>query len=259
MLGAGDGAGRRRIGVEGSGRRTSAGGEVAAGGDGGSGALGPDRICPGFGAGGAARPGIGSPLGPTGGAMGVPLASGGRTGAGGRTGVDTASSKGAFSTGAFADSRTGGSVAGSLGGGATGGCGATRGGGAVECKPEMTEGEEGDKASPSCPGSVSGAAPLTGRLSEAGATDSVAIPSPTRRWRTARATSSSSELEWVFFSATPNSGNKSRMTLGLTSSSRASSLIRILLISRRPLSYRHSGIVQVQYACLLCKSPTPGQ
>jgi hypothetical protein len=58
-------------------------------------------------------------------------------------------------------------------------------------------------------------------------------PSPpcsaTRR-RTSRTTSSSSELEWVFLSATPSTGRRSRITLGLTSSSRASSLMRILLI-----------------------------
>jgi hypothetical protein len=37
----------------------------------------------------------------------------------------------------------------------------------------------------------------------------------------------SSELEWVFFSVTPISGKYSISTLALTSSSRASSLIRI--------------------------------
>ncbi len=48
--------------------------------------------------------------------------------------------------------------------------------------------------------------------------------------RTLRATSSSIELEWVFFSDTPSSGRRSMILCGLTSNSRASSLIRILLI-----------------------------
>jgi hypothetical protein len=51
------------------------------------------------------------------------------------------------------------------------------------------------------------------------------------RWRTTSANSSSSELECVFFSPTPSSGNRSIITLGLTSSSLANSLMRILLIS----------------------------
>ena len=53
---------------------------------------------------------------------------------------------------------------------------------------------------------------------------------PLRRCRNAIATSSSIELECVFFSLTPNSGNKSMITPGFTSSSRASSLIRIFFI-----------------------------
>lgn len=55
---------------------------------------------------------------------------------------------------------------------------------------------------------------------------------PQRRRRSSRATSSSSELECVFFSCTPNSGSSSSMTPGLTSSSRASSLTLTLLIEK---------------------------
>jgi hypothetical protein len=52
-----------------------------------------------------------------------------------------------------------------------------------------------------------------------------------RRWaRTFAASCSSTELEWVFFSVTPTAVRVSRMTLLLTSSSLARSLIRILLI-----------------------------
>ncbi len=53
--------------------------------------------------------------------------------------------------------------------------------------------------------------------------------------RTRSASSPSSELEWVFFSVTPTSVNTSRIALLLTSSSRAKSLIRTLLI--RPFCF----------------------
>ena len=55
-------------------------------------------------------------------------------------------------------------------------------------------------------------------------------PSPSKRRRSSSATSSSIELECVFFSCTPKSGSMSRMTPGFTSSSRASSLILIFFI-----------------------------
>src|ERR1700691_4614416 len=49
-------------------------------------------------------------------------------------------------------------------------------------------------------------------------------------WRTRSASSSSSELECVFFSVTPTAVKESRIALLFTSSSRARSLIRTLLI-----------------------------
>jgi hypothetical protein len=55
-------------------------------------------------------------------------------------------------------------------------------------------------------------------------------PEPRRRTRTFSASCSSRELECVFFSVTPTSVNTSRIALLLTSSSRARSLIRTLLI-----------------------------
>ena len=55
-------------------------------------------------------------------------------------------------------------------------------------------------------------------------------PDSSRRSRNASATSSSMELEWVFFSCTPSSGSISRITPGFTSNSRASSLILIFFI-----------------------------
>ena len=55
------------------------------------------------------------------------------------------------------------------------------------------------------------------------------------KWaRTFSASKSSSELECVFFSVTPTAGSTSRIALLLTSSSRARSLIRILLIRPFP-------------------------
>ena len=55
-------------------------------------------------------------------------------------------------------------------------------------------------------------------------------------FRTRTASSSSIELEWVFFSVTPTSGNISRITLAFTSSSLARSLIRIFIRSLFPPS-----------------------
>jgi hypothetical protein len=52
--------------------------------------------------------------------------------------------------------------------------------------------------------------------------------------RTRSASSSSSELEWVFFSVTPTSSSTSRIALLFTSSSLARSLIRIFIRSVFP-------------------------
>ena len=71
------------------------------------------------------------------------------------------------------------------------------------------------------------------------------LVSPVSRRFTSIATGSSIELEWVFFSATPNSGSMSRITFGLTSSSRASSLIRILTILCAPPSNSDTGVVRL--------------
>jgi len=61
---------------------------------------------------------------------------------------------------------------------------------------------------------------------------------PRRCFRTSSASCSSRELECVFFSVTPTVVSTSRISLLLTSSSRARSLIRILLIRRRFLFLR---------------------
>lgn len=65
------------------------------------------------------------------------------------------------------------------------------------------------------------------------------LPARTRR-RTAKATSSSIELECVFLSFTPSSVRRAIITPGFTSSSRASSFIRIFFIEEtadNPLCY----------------------
>ena len=56
-----------------------------------------------------------------------------------------------------------------------------------------------------------------------------------RRARTRSATSVSTELEWVFFSSTPNSGSNSMTAREGTSNSRASSLMRIPVIATTAL------------------------
>jgi hypothetical protein len=62
------------------------------------------------------------------------------------------------------------------------------------------------------------------------------------------ATGSSIELEWVFFSATPSSGSISRITFGFTSSSRASSFMRIFSILCAPSSTCDTGVVRLSPA-----------
>ncbi len=59
---------------------------------------------------------------------------------------------------------------------------------------------------------------------------------PAKYARTFAASSSSIELEWVFFSVTPTFGRTSRIALLFTSSSRAKSLIRIFIRPQFPPS-----------------------
>jgi hypothetical protein len=171
---------------------------------GGIGWRGPERICPGLGGGGAEREGITGPrLAGAFGPPGCPVANGGRNGNAGRTGTGASEFSGGAETVGFAGS-------GATGGGALFETGAGSSTATADCRA----------------GSCRGAASWLAACSSA--------PIPATRRRRFSTTSSSSELECVFLSVTPNSGNKSRMTLGLTSSSRASSLIRILLIHKTP-------------------------
>jgi len=93
------------------------------------------------------------------------------------------------------------------------------------------------------PGETSRAGARDGSTEAAGRPEGVAArasgsanssgDSPVSSRRSLMATSSSIELEWVFFSVTPNAGSRSRISFALTSSSRASSLIRILFIDTK--------------------------
>jgi hypothetical protein len=91
--------------------------------------------------------------------------------------------------------------------------------------PGATSGAgEVSTAAGACSGGAAGRA--TGSASTSGA-------APPNIRRSLTATSSSTELEWVFFSVTPNPGSRSRISCALTSNSRASSLIRILFIDTK--------------------------
>jgi hypothetical protein len=93
----------------------------------------------------------------------------------------------------------------------------------------------GEAGATSGAGEVSTAA--TGRPAGAGGPASGSAYSSGTSWpkirRSLMATSSSIELEWVFFSVTPNSVSRSRISCALTSNSRASSFIRILFIDTK--------------------------
>lgn len=198
---------------------------------GGSGCLGPDKICPGLGAGGAVRVWI---MGPR--LTGI-LGSDGSA-AGGGTGpvCAVACSKGGVSGCPVARGGRRGNVGriGAAGGSAGAGCLATVS--ATGAAPLFC-GIAGSAAVTGAAGDITlGSA---GGRSIRGAAGSPSSPAAIR-WRSFSATSSSSELECVFLSATPSSSNRSRRTLGLTSSSRASSLIRILLIHETPKPNFHS-------------------
>ena len=114
-------------------------------------------------------------------------------------------------------------------GGAAGGTG--RGAGAVvegacaigACGAGGTAGLGGAGACGAAAGGAAGCFAGSRTATGAGASGSGV---PCSRRRTFSATSTVIELECVFFSATPNPGNRSMIAFALTSSSRANSLIR---------------------------------
>jgi hypothetical protein len=150
-----------------------------------------------------------------------PLESGGLNGGASRTGAAGASS-GVFASCVSAD---GSATADALG--LAGDC--VRGG----AEGPVYTGPCGAREVSPCEVSLNGALVGAGFRGAPGATmagDGSGPESPVTRRRTCSATSSSSELECVFLSVIPSSTKVSRITFGFTSSSRASSLIRILLI-----------------------------
>ena len=161
-----------------------------------------------------------------GGAVGAAGAIGGanvgRTVGVGTTTFGVGGAKGGLGVGAVAAAgfvSSGGCATGGRGGGATGAC-------CLRMAERTSPGREIWERSIFV--LISSAAGRLGRAVLAAAAVSPAVPR--RRTRTFCASSSSRELEWVFFSVTPTSGSTSRMALLLTSSSLARSLIRILLI-----------------------------
>jgi hypothetical protein len=187
---------------------------------GGIGWRGPESTWPGRGCGsgrttgGAGRPGpiVAGGAGETRGAAGAcggvpgagPTANGGRMGSAGRP---AGRSGAACGTGSGNFSSMAASAGGRLGG-----------------PPAATSGVGGASTAA---GSCSGVSACS-----SGAPYPSAEPPPSIR-RNLMATSSSIELEWVFFSVTPNSGSLSRISWALTSSSRASSLIRTFFIDTK--------------------------
>jgi hypothetical protein len=229
LIGAGRGVGilGTELAATGPGIGTVRGAPGAGGGGGGAfgaspiaagrGCRGPDRICPGRGA-GTGRAGIAEPRGGArGGAIGCPVDNGGRSGFTGRTGGAGSSETSLCASTAAGTSGfvTGSDLVSNFAAGSAFATGWASGASAT--------GAEGISSWMCAAGSAGSS--MAGRVDPF---------SPVTRCRIWRATSSSRELEWVFLSMTPNSGNKSRMTFGLTSSSRASSLMRILLIRWHP-------------------------
>ena len=72
---------------------------------------------------------------------------------------------------------------------------------------------------------------------------------PRRRFRILSAVPSSRELEWVFFSLTPTSGRRSRISWALTSNSLASSLTRILCAPVKSAVAPHAWALILHHAC----------
>jgi hypothetical protein len=213
----------------------------------GNGARGPDKIWPGLGAGGAGRAGI--LVEGRCGAAGIDGVRGGAlcggAGCDGAPGAPAAGRPGA-APGCASGGRIGSGrrIAGVSGGRAAcvaGSVSSAAGTGAAESSSTSSAGSGRSSSTRSRSGGASTAACSSGAASSSRAGGS---PSTPKCFRTRYATSSSIELECVFFSVTPKSGRRSIITFGLTSSSRASSLIRIFFImqtaDRLPLPPAHT-------------------
>ncbi len=190
----------------------------------GNGCRGPDKICPGRGV-GTGRAGTGPVR--NGGCSGAtpPARRGGLKGAGLLRSGSSVGVTGASCAGPAVEAGKGASTSGIWVLAACAGCSA----GCASCR-----------AKGSCRTGCSGFSCWTaGSLGSGSATATdvsasrrIAAPAPPcTLCRIISATGSSMELEWVFFSVTPSSGNMSMMACEGTSSCLASSLIRILLIN----------------------------
>ncbi len=227
--------GRGAAGCGAGGRGPAGVGRTISGGAAGIGARGPDRIWPGRGA--LLAPGIGL-TGSDGARPGAITATGGTGGAG--------LGAGAVALGAAGDGWPGAAIGGWIGL-------PVASGGRIGAPPRAARTSPAGAGASVCASSgsmaASGAASservftASAPAFSAGATGSSAARSwsgtskPNKR-RNLIATSSSMELECVFFSATPSSGSRSRISWALTSSSRASSLIRIFFIEKATVAYR---------------------
>lgn len=149
----------------------------------------------------------------------------------GRPGAPCAGGAGIFGTGTDGCAGAGGGA----GGVAWRCCSAGGLAGGGETAGAAGAGGDGSGAG-ACSGSTEGAGTGAAAGASAAAGSAGTAPAPSTRALTRLASSSSIELECVFFPVMPSSGRISRMTPGLTSSSRASSLMRILLMcsARRP-------------------------
>ncbi len=222
--GAGFGAGARGgAGSDGPGRIAPAAelGRASSPSSAGSGWRGPERICPGLGA-GTGRPEIGGRAAGGGGGGTTSGAGGAGTAGAARPGILPASGgrRGCGAGRVTRDSSIPGTASDTGGGGASC-CNSGRAG-------AVWEATIGAMSAPGAAGGATGSVVSTG---SAGTGRGTGVTP--KCLRISSATSSSTELECVFFSETPSSGNSSRILFGFTSSSLASSLIRILLI--RPL------------------------
>lgn len=177
-----------------------------------------------------------------GGAAGFSAGGGATTTAGGLAagGATTTGFSAAGAAGFGATTAAGFSAAGT--GGATGACGFTaagaagfaaigRAGGAAGCSLCCSRSRSSLATSP---GLCTLEKSILGLLSAAALSLAPEPDFAVKCLRTRSASSSSIELEWVFFSVTPTSGKISRIALAFTSSSLARSLIRIFIRFRFP-------------------------
>ena len=152
----------------------------------------------------------------------------GRVGAGAGSTATGAAATGAAGAGGLA---AGGATAGFVATGAAGGCATGRAGGAVAASFCCVIAFRTSPGREICERSILVLIPSSPRPGRVALEAVDWLSAAARKWaRTFSASKSSRELEWVFFSVTPTAVSTSRMALLLTSSSRARSLIRTLLI-----------------------------